>query len=66
MEDKQKKQLFGKLRQPVHIGYISKYILSTCNSEALEILSPFIKEGIIQESYLAKNYFVLTGPSGPN
>lgn len=65
MEDKQRKALLGKLRQPVHISYIAKYILKTSEAESIEILSNFIEEGIVEESEYAKNYFVLVGPSGP-
>lgn len=65
MEDKQRKALLGKLRQPVHISYIAKYILKTTEPESIEILSTFIDEGVIEESKYAKNYFGLVGPSGP-
>jgi hypothetical protein len=65
MDEKQRKSLLGKLRQPVHIGYIAKYILKTSEQEAREELSLFIKDGIIEESSLAKGYYGLVGPSGP-
>lgn len=65
MDEKQRKSLLGKLRQPVHIGYIAKYILKTSEQEAREELSLFIEDGIIEESSLAKDYYVLVGPSGP-
>jgi hypothetical protein len=64
MEDKQRKALLGKLRQPVHISYIAKYILKTSEEESIEILSNFIEEGIVEESEYAENYFVLVGPGG--
>jgi hypothetical protein len=65
MDEKQKKSLISKLRQPIHIGYIAKYILKTSEEEAIQTLTPFIESGIIEESRLAKNYYGLVGPSGP-
>ena len=49
--------LFSKLRQPVHVSYIAKYILKVEEKEALEILSKYIKAGEIIESPLSKGYF---------
>jgi len=49
--------LFSKLRQPVHISYIAKYILKVEEKEALEILSKYIKAGEIIESPLSKGYY---------
>lgn len=53
--------LEGKLRQPIHISYISKYILKTTVGETREILKQAIEEGVIEESGYVKDYYVLKG-----
>ena len=58
MDDKTKKLLNSKLRQPVHISYISKYILKMTEEETKEILDKLIDEGVIEESPLASSYYV--------
>jgi len=58
MDDKTKKLLNTKLRQPVHISYISKYILKITEKETKEILDELINEGVIEESTLAPDYYV--------
>jgi hypothetical protein len=58
MDDKTKKLLNSKLRQPVHIGYISKYILKLTEKETKKILDILIDEGTIEESPLSQNYYV--------
>jgi phosphoribosyl-ATP pyrophosphohydrolase len=57
MDDKTKKLLNTKLRQPVHISYISKYILKMTEKETKEILNKLIEEGVIEESPLAPDYY---------
>jgi hypothetical protein len=57
MDDKTKKLLNTKLRQPVHISYISKYILKLTDKETKEILDKLIDEGVIEESPLAPGYY---------
>jgi hypothetical protein len=57
MDDKTKKLLNTKLRQPVHISYISKYILKMTEKETKEILDKLIEEGVIEESPLAPGYY---------
>lgn len=57
MDDKTKKLLNTKLRQPVHISYISKYILKMTEKETKEILNKLIDEGVIEESPLAPGYY---------
>jgi hypothetical protein len=49
----------SKLRQPVHIDYISKYILRTGINESKIILDELIKDGIVTESKIAKDYYVI-------
>jgi hypothetical protein len=58
MDDKTKKLLNSKLRQPVHISYISKYILKITEKETKEILDELINKGVIEESTLAPDYYV--------
>lgn len=59
MEEKVIKSLLGKLRQPIHVEYISKYILKTSMNETIDVLNKLIQEDIIEESEYAKNYFVI-------
>jgi len=58
VDNKTKKILNTKLRQPIHISYISKYILKITEKETKEILDELIDEGVIEESPLASNYYV--------
>jgi hypothetical protein len=58
VDNKVKKLLNSKLRQPVHISYISKYILKMTEKETKEILDILIDEGTIEESPLSQNYYV--------
>jgi len=53
--------LEGKLRQPIHISYISKYILKTTEEETRAVLQQGIDNGVIEESGYAKDYYVLKG-----
>ena len=57
MDDKTKKLLNTKLRQPVHISYISKYILKLTEKETKKILDKLIDEGVIEGSPLAPGYY---------
>ena len=57
MDNKTKKLLNTKLRQPVHISYISKYILKLTEKETKEILDILIDEGVIEESPLSPGYY---------
>lgn len=58
MDIKVKKLLNTKLRQPVHISYISKYILKMTEKETKKILDEMIGEDLIEESPMASNYYV--------
>ena len=58
MDIKVKKLLNTKLRQPVHISYISKYILKMTEKETKKILDEMISEDLIEESQMASNYYV--------
>ena len=59
MDEKQIKDLIGKLRQPIHINYISKYILKKNIEETKKELNFLIESGIIVESKIAKEYYVV-------
>ena len=57
MEDKKIKALLGKLRQTIHINYISTYILRDSMENTLEIINNLIEQGVVEESKYAKNYY---------
>ena len=59
MDKKQIKLLTNKLRQPIHISYISKYILKLDEEKTKEQLDMIISEGFIKESNLADGYYVV-------
>lgn len=57
MTPNQERTFLNKLRQPIHISYISKYILKTNIKETKEVLEKYINEGIIEESKIADGYY---------
>jgi hypothetical protein len=57
MTPNQERTFLNKLRQPIHISYISKYILKTDMKETKEILEKYISEGIIEQSKIADGYY---------
>ena len=57
MTPNQEKTFLNKLRQPIHISYISKYILKKDLKETKEILENYMNEGIIEESKIADGYY---------
>jgi hypothetical protein len=59
MEEKATKILMGKLRQPIHIDYISKYILKESIEETKDIINKLVEDNIIEESKYAKDYYVV-------
>jgi hypothetical protein len=59
MEEKLKKTLLGKLRQPIHIEYISNYIVKKSMEETMNIINKLIEDGVSEESKYAKNYYVV-------
>jgi hypothetical protein len=59
MDKRQIKALMDKLRQPIHISYISKYILKRSDEETKEQLEILISEGLIKESNIADGYYVV-------
>jgi hypothetical protein len=58
MDKRQIKSLMDKLRQPIHISYISKYILKKDMVETKQQLDMLISEGYIKESKLSQGYYV--------
>jgi hypothetical protein len=59
MDTKSTKTLMSKLRQPIHIEYIAKYILKVSEDDARIELNKLIEENVIEESKYAKNYYVI-------
>ena len=59
MDKKQIKSLTDKLRQTIHISYISKYILKLDEENTKKELDILISEGFIKESNLANGYYVV-------
>ena len=59
MDKTQIKELTDKLRQPIHINYISRYILKNNEEDTKKQLDILISEGIIKESNLADGYYVV-------
>lgn len=60
MTQEQYKLLTSKLRQPVHVSYISKYILKLSEKETLTILNKLIQRGEIKESEISEGYYVVS------
>ena len=58
MDKRQIKALMDKLRQPIHISYISKYILRQNLDETKKQLDILIFEGYVKESTLSGGYYV--------
>jgi hypothetical protein len=58
MDKRQIKALMDKLRQPIHITYISKYILKKDVDETKKQLDILISEGYIKESNLSEGFYV--------
>jgi len=59
MDKNQVKQLVDKLRRPIHITYISKYILKKSEEDTKKELDILISEGLIKESEMADGYYVV-------
>jgi hypothetical protein len=58
MDKRQIKSLMDKLRQPIHISYISKYILKLDEVNTKQQLDILISEGYIKESNISEGYYV--------
>jgi hypothetical protein len=59
MNQEQYKLLTSKLRLPVHITYISRYILQVSEEETKKILDLLIELEEVEESKYGKGYYVL-------
>lgn len=57
MNKEQLSKLLGKLRTPVHVDYIAKYILNTSIEETRKELNQLLVDGLIEESKYAKDYY---------
>ena len=58
VDEKLTKLLTGKLRQPIHIDYISRYIIQKPIEETIDIINQLVTQEIIEESKYAKDYYV--------
>ncbi|MEN9446498.1 MAG: hypothetical protein RL728_1010 [Bacteroidota bacterium] len=58
-EEKMLKNLLAKLRQPLHINFISSHILKKDIHETREYLQNLIKDSKVVESAGNKDYFVI-------
>ena len=56
MTNQEKEKLLAKLRQPIHIGYISQYLLKLPMEETQQEIDKLISEGLIEESKYAKTH----------
>ena len=59
MTNQEKEKLLAKLRQPVHISYISQYLLKLPMEETQKEIDKLISEGLVEESKYAKEYYVI-------
>jgi hypothetical protein len=58
VNDKTTKLLVGKLRQPIHIDYISKYIIKKPIEETIQIIHVLVSQNILEESKYGKDYYI--------
>jgi flagellar motor switch protein FliM len=58
VDEKLIKLLSNKLRQPIHIDYISRYILQKPIEETIQIIDELVSQNILEESKYGKNYYV--------
>lgn len=56
--------LLRKLEKPVHINYISDYILRVGIDETRKRINKLLNEGLINESEYGKEYYVRTKRNG--
>jgi len=59
MEKTQANLLLAKLRQPIHINYVSKYILKESIEQTKVILNKLIDDGVVEEYVNTKDYYVV-------
>jgi flagellar motor switch protein FliM len=58
VDEKLIKLLSNKLRQPIHIDYISRYIIQKPIEETIQIIDELVSQNILEESKYAKDYYV--------
>ena len=58
VDEKLTKLLTGKLRQPIHIDYISKYIVKKPIEETIQIINELVSQNILEGSKYGKDYYV--------
>jgi hypothetical protein len=51
--------LLGKLRQPIHVDYISNYILKESMENTMNLITKLVEDNVIEESKYAKDYYVV-------
>jgi hypothetical protein len=54
-----KQTLLSKLRRPIHVSYISKYLVKLPMNETMNLLNEMISEDLIEESVYGKGYYVI-------
>ena len=54
-----KQTLLSKLRRPIHVSYISKYLVKLPMNETINLLNEMISEDLIEESVYGKGYYVI-------
>ena len=59
MTNQEKEKLLAKLRQPIHISYISQYLLKLPLDETQKEIDKLISDGLVEESKYAKEYYVI-------
>lgn len=59
MEEKVIKLLLSKLQRPIHISFISEYILKKSEDETRKILNHLVENNMIVESYMGIDYYVV-------
>ena len=59
MTNQEREKLLAKLRQPIHISYISQYLLKIPMKETQKEIDKLISDGLIEESKYAKEYYVI-------
>ena len=57
--DKTLKLLQSKLRQPIHITYISEHILRKDMDETRKLITKLMEDGYVFESKTSKDYFYI-------
>ena len=57
--DKTIKLLESKLRQPIHISYISEHILRKDMEETRNIIKKLMDDGFVFESEISKDYYYI-------